>query len=85
MHATAVLGNQEHETKPDISLSMLLFISNNGLEATGRGVYGELHAWDDDTVPPSFLISKWRLNTRRFLFLDHCGEGERHTSSCLDY
>lgn len=34
--------------------------------------------------PPSFLISKWRLDTRQFLFLDHCGEVERHTNSCLD-
>lgn len=46
MHATTVLGKKGHETKPDISLSMLLFIMKNVLEASGKGVYSQIHVLD---------------------------------------
>jgi hypothetical protein len=54
LHATAVLGKQRYETKPDISLSMLLSIINNVLEATWKECTVNHMFWT--TLPPVFEV-----------------------------
>jgi len=62
---------------------MLLFIIGSCWEGNVWSIaYSGRHCLGG--TPPSFLISKGRLNARQFLSLDLCGEDERHKNLCLD-
>ena len=48
-------------------------------------MYSQLHVLEHTiSLPPSFLVPKWRLNARQSLCLDRCEEDERHKDLRLD-